>query len=63
VLHSLLDWPGAVVLKDIIEDALYGLGSEVDINAAEAYICRLRKKIGQSRIEAVAGLGYRLVLS
>ena len=35
--------------------------STADSNTIEVFVGRLRKKIGQDRIETVRGLGYRLV--
>ncbi len=49
VLDRLLVHPGAVVSKAQIEDALYAFGSEVESNAVEVYVSRLRKKIGASQ--------------
>ncbi|MER8792322.1 winged helix-turn-helix domain-containing protein [Mesorhizobium sp. M0983] len=50
------------VSKRKIEDVLSSLGSEVESNAVEVYISRLRKKIGQNRIETVRGVGYKFVV-
>ncbi|MBY3179992.1 response regulator transcription factor [Rhizobium leguminosarum] len=63
VLDCLLEQPGAVVSEGTIADALCSLDSEVGSNAAELYICRLQKMIGERQIETIPGLGYRLVLS
>lgn len=60
VLDQLLKYPGAVVSKDRLEDALYAFGAEVESNTIEVYISRLRKKIGRQRIHTVRGVGYRL---
>lgn len=60
VLDRLLVHPGAVVSKTQMEDALYAFGSEVESNAVEVYVSRLRKKIGAEHIVTARGLGYRL---
>jgi len=61
VLDRLALRPGTVVSKAQIEDALYSFGSEVESNTVEVYVSRLRRKIGQHRVQTVRGLGYRLV--
>jgi two-component system, OmpR family, response regulator len=60
VLDSLLRRPGAVVSKGRIEDALYAFGAEIESNAVEVYVSRLRRKIGPGLILTVRGIGYRI---
>jgi two-component system OmpR family response regulator len=36
------------------------MGSEVESNTVEVYVSRLRKKLGQTSIETLRGLGYKL---
>ena len=60
VLELLMRRPGALVSKDRIEDALYAFGAEIESNAVEVYVSRLRKKLGREAIHTVRGLGYRL---
>ncbi len=52
--------PGTVVPKPQLEDALYEFGEEVESNAVEVHVSRLRKKLGAEFIETVRGFGYRL---
>jgi two-component system OmpR family response regulator len=52
--------PGVVVSKPDLEDALYGFGDEVESNAIEVHVSRLRAKLGRSMIETVRGFGYRI---
>jgi two-component system OmpR family response regulator len=52
--------PGTVVPKPQLEDSLYEFGEEVESNAVEAHVSRLRKKLGAEFIETVRGLGYRI---
>ncbi len=51
---------GHARFKAQIEDALFGFGEEVESNAVEVYVSRLRKKLDASLIHRVRGLGYRL---
>mgnify|MGYP005860787385 CR=1 FL=1 len=62
LLEALALRPGAVVSKERLEELLYPMGEEVESNAVEAAVSRLRKKLGAERIETVRGLGYRLVM-
>jgi two-component system OmpR family response regulator len=63
ILDKLAQHPGIVVSKSQIEDALFEFGAEVESNAVEVYISRLRKKIGHHLIHTSRGLGYRLSVS
>ncbi|MDM7947787.1 MAG: response regulator transcription factor [Oceanibaculum nanhaiense] len=60
VLELLMRRPGALVSKERIEDALYAFGAEIESNAVEVYVSRLRKKLGREAIRTMRGLGYRL---
>lgn len=60
ILDRLARRPGVVVSKSQIEDALFEFGAEVESNAIEVYVSRLRKKIGHPLIQTTRGLGYRL---
>lgn len=51
---------GAIVSKTKLEEALYEFGAEIESNAVEVYVSRLRKKLGSSAIRTVRGLGYRM---
>ena len=52
--------PGTVVPKPQLEDSLYEFGEEVESNAVEVHVSRLRKKLGAEFIETVRGFGYRI---
>lgn len=60
LLDCLAERPGATVSKARVEDAIYAMGTEIESNAVEVYVSRLRKKLGASAIETIRGLGYRL---
>ena len=51
---------GAIVSKAKLEEALYEFGSEIESNAVEVYVSRLRKKLGSKTIRTIRGLGYRM---
>jgi two-component system OmpR family response regulator len=63
ILEKLAQYPGIVVSKTQIEDTLFQFGAEVESNAVEVYVSRLRKKIGHPLIHTSRGLGYRLAVS
>lgn len=60
VLERLAQHPGTLVSKAQLEDALFGFGDEVESNAVEVYVSRLRRKLEIGVIHTVRGLGYRL---
>lgn len=60
ILERLSRRPDIVVPKLDLEGALYGFGDEVDSNAIEAHVSRLRAKLGRGCIETVRGFGYRM---
>jgi len=65
VLQQLMRRAGNVVPKEVMEDRLYGFDEEVESNALEAHISRLRKRLAQYavnvRIHTVRGVGYLLM--
>lgn len=63
VLSTLVQRRGQVVSKRVLEDALYAFGEEVESNAVEVYVSRLRKKLGHTLIRTQRGLGYQVVVS
>lgn len=60
VLERLVRNRGAIVPKRDIESSLYEFGAEIESNAVEVYISRLRKKIGKNIIHTVRGIGYQV---
>ena len=62
LFETLLDHIGCITSKDSIADSLYGTGSDVDLNAIELLVSRLRRKLAGSKVEirTARGLGYML---
>jgi DNA-binding response OmpR family regulator len=60
VLERLLRHRGAIVTRREIEDSLYSFGAEIESNAVEVYISRLRKKLGREFVTTARGLGYQV---
>jgi two-component system OmpR family response regulator len=60
LLHYLMMHQGRVIGRSELVEHLYDQDFDRDSNTIEVFIGRLRKKIGQDRIETVRGLGYRL---
>jgi DNA-binding response OmpR family regulator len=58
LLALLLDPPGRVMSKALLEQKLYGWNEEVESNTVDVYVHRLRKKLGQDFIRNVRGVGY-----
>ena len=60
VLEVLVRRPNAIVSREQIEDALYAFEQEIESNAIEVYISRIRRKLGRDFVRTVRGLGYRI---
>jgi two-component system response regulator QseB len=60
ILHALASHPGHVLSRSQLEDRIYGWQDEVESNAVEVHIHKLRAKLGRERIETVRGEGYRI---
>lgn len=63
LLQALLDPPGRVLSLAQLEEKLYGWNEEIESNAVEVYIHRLRKKLGADFIRNVRGVGYKVANS
>jgi DNA-binding response OmpR family regulator len=61
VLHALMERPGAVLSRAQLEARVYSWGEQVESNAIEFLLHRLRGKIGAEQIENVRGLGWRIL--
>jgi two-component system OmpR family response regulator len=62
LFECLLDNRGRIVSRDRISDTLYGTGAEIDSNAIELLVSRLRRKLDGTGalIRTARGLGYML---
>lgn len=60
VLEKLVRNKGAIVAKSDIEESLYEFGAEIESNAVEVYVSRLRKKLGAEFVRTVRGIGYQV---
>ena len=60
--EAMLDHAGRVVSKPALCDRIYGTGADVEENAVELLVSRLRRKIegGGVQIRTIRGLGYML---
>ena len=58
----LLDHRGRIASKEAIVDALYGTGADIEGNAVELLVSRLRRKLADVdiKIRTARGLGYML---
>lgn len=60
ILQALLERPGAILAKSVLEERLYGWQEDVESNTVEVHVHKLRAKLGAGFIETVRGAGYRL---
>ncbi len=64
-LEELLLAGGRIVVRDVLGERLYDSAEEITLNAIEATISRLRRKLACSaasaHIETIRGVGYRLI--
>jgi len=60
LFEAFLSRPGQLLSKAQLEQKLYAFDTDVESNAIEAHVSRLRKKLGAGIVETERGLGYRL---
>jgi two-component system OmpR family response regulator len=62
LFESLLRADGRLVSKQLLLDALYGTGADVDEPVVEVYVSRLRKRLNPFGIQITVkrGLGYMM---
>ena len=58
LLHILLENAGKVLSRERLEESLYAWKDEVESNAVEVHIHRIRKKLGSELIRTIRGVGY-----
>ena len=63
ILHALVARPGHVLSRSQLENRIYGWQEEIESNAVEVHIHKLRAKLGREWIETVRGEGYRIAVS
>lgn len=60
LFEAFVQRPRQLMSKAQLEERLYAFDAEVESNAIEVHVSRLRKKLGHEIIETVRGIGYRL---
>jgi len=60
LLHALMLNAGRVLSREQLEQHLYSWGQEVESNAIEVHVHHLRRKLGNTLIQTVRGVGYVL---
>lgn len=60
LFEAFLSRPNQVLSKAQLEERLWSFDAEVESNAIEVYVSRLRRKLDHTVIETVRGLGYKL---
>jgi two-component system OmpR family response regulator len=60
LFEAFLQSPARLFAKSQLEERLYSFDTDIDSNAIEVHITRLRKKLGAGLIATERGLGYRL---
>ena len=58
LFDTLVGARGRVLGKPALEEALFAFDAEIEGNAVEVYVSRLRRKLGAEVIETRRGLGY-----
>ncbi|WP_448953435.1 response regulator [Labrys neptuniae] len=66
ILETLVRRAGRVVQRETLESAVYNLSEDIESNALDSHVSRLRRRLREADCEAaiksVRGIGYMLVL-
>jgi two-component system OmpR family response regulator len=60
VIRALLNRPGVILSREELEHRVYGWGNEVESNAIEYLIHRVRAKLGADAVRNVRGVGWTM---
>lgn len=60
ILHALMRHPTHILSRAQLEESLYGWGQEIESNAIEVHVYKLRKKLGNGFIVTARNQGYTL---
>jgi len=60
LLQKLLENTGRIMSRNILEEALYSWGEEVESNVIEVHIHHIRRKLGPSLVRTIRGVGYTI---
>ena len=58
LLQLLMESSGRTLSRDYLEEHIYGWNEDIESNALEVHIHHLRKKLGNSFIQTIRGVGY-----
>ncbi len=58
ILQLLMENAGRVLSRNRLEESLYSWKDEIESNAVEVHIHRLRKKLGAELVRTIRGVGY-----
>ena len=61
LIQAFFEHPKQVFTREVLENASYSWDDEIESNALEVHIHRLRKKLGSNAIKTIRGVGYVLV--
>lgn len=60
IINALMQNPGMIFSKSVLEEKIYGWQGDVESNTIEVHVHKLRAKLGATFIETVRGVGYRV---
>jgi DNA-binding response OmpR family regulator len=59
LLEALLRGAGQVLTRQQLHSAVWGDETGPQSNIVDAYVCRLRRKLGEGSVQTLHGIGYR----